>query len=325
MENTDQSIQKREMPAPLVAAFAVLCCALTPILPVLLLVSPALGAYAALRTKPRLFLALALASAALAYGIYGAVATAGMTLACVGTGAVILLMQTRKLGNGNTALCAAGAALLGLYGVVCMPGVVAGTGAFETVQTYANEIIKAYQSALHAMEGLPAEALTMLDGYLDALCASISSYVVPALCAAAGVIGLSGTLFFRLFAQRRPKGTLAPMRAFRFWEMPRSMMFGLLVLLLGSLVLEWTGWGYAEGLTGVVNVLVAMPLMLQGLCVVDFFLCRNPRSLTLKRTLVYTAIVVLFSVLQTPLMLTGCMEQIFRLRTRASTPPRAAI
>ena len=37
-----------------------------------------------------------------------------------------------------------------------------------------------------------------------------------------------------------------------------------------SCILEWTGWVFADGMTNTVNVLVGMPLLLQGLCVIDF-------------------------------------------------------
>ena len=92
------------------------------------------------------------------------------------------------------------------------------------------------------------------------------------------------------------------------------------------LALEWAGWAFAEGFSNAVNALVGMPLLLQGLCVVDFMLARSPKNATLGRALTYTGIGILFSLAQTPLILIGCFEQIFRFRDRMrGVPPRAAI
>jgi uncharacterized protein YybS (DUF2232 family) len=113
------------------------------------------------------------------------------------------------------------------------------------------------------------------------------------------------------------------MRAFRYWALPRSVMLGLFALLVGALVLEWSGWTFADSLSNTVNVLVGMPLLLQGLCVIDFLLVRSSKNVSATRAVSYTAIGVLFGIAQMPLILIGCFEQIFRFRERGmKAPPR---
>ena len=99
-------------------------------------------------------------------------------------------------------------------------------------------------------------------------------------------------------------------------------MYGLFALLIGSLIMEWTGWGYAEGLSATVSAVGTLPLILQGLCVVDFLLYRTGKNVTRRRTLVYIATSLLFNMLQAPLLMLGGFEQLFHFRARlASAPP----
>jgi uncharacterized protein YybS (DUF2232 family) len=184
-------------------------------------------------------------------------------------------------------------------------------------------MIDFYREALAQASNINAEYVALANEYLDAFSDAVPTYIVPALCIFASVLGLGNLLFFRLFCKKHKEIPLAPMRAFRYWVLPRSMMFGLLLLLVGSLVLEWNGWLFAESFGNTVNVLVGMPLLLQGLCVVDFLLVRSNKNVTTRRAIVYTAIGVLFSISQMPLILIGCFEQIFHFRIRTLTmPPR---
>jgi uncharacterized protein YybS (DUF2232 family) len=108
--------------------------------------------------------------------------------------------------------------------------------------------------------------------------------------------------------------------------MPRSMMTGLFVMLVGSLILEFSEWEYAASFTVTVNTLLAIPLFLQGISVVDFFIVRGNRKISTMRALVYVAIGILYQFVLYPLVLAGCIDQIFRLRDRMrGIPPRAAL
>ena len=296
------------------------------VLPFALLLAPGLWAYAGARTKPYWIALPAAAFAIAAFQLYTPVAAAGLTVASALAAGLIYALMTRKVSNTYTALILAGVFLGGLYAAICLPGILDGRGAFADVQRAMDSILSLYRSAMTQMPELSAGVKTLFSQALDAFQAEVPSLVVSALCIFAGVLGLGNLLFFRLFCRKHPEIEISPMRPFREWTLPRSMTLGLFVFLIGSLALEWAGWAFAEGFSNAVNALVGMPLLLQGLCVVDFMLARSPKNATLGRALTYTGIGILFSLAQTPLILIGCFEQIFRFRDRMrGVPPRAAI
>ena len=92
---------------------------------------------------------------------------------------------------------------------------------------------------------------------------------------------------------------------------------------VGALVLLLTDWTYAAALSATVNVIVGMPLALQGLCVIDFLIVRSGKNVATRRVLIYVLAAVALLVMQTPLVLLGCMDQLFQLRARAAQGPKA--
>ena len=326
MENVQSQPSHAKNRAWLILLLSVLSAVVVATLPAALLLAPALWAYAGARTKPGWIALPAATYGALALYSYGSMEAAlGLSLAAAAAAVAVYYMLTHKMSNAYTALTLSGIFLVGLYSAVCLPGVLSGAGAFAGAQAAIDETISLYKVAVQQMSGLNADTLTLINEYLDAFSKAVPSFIVGGLCAGAGVLGLSNLLFFRLFCRKRTEISISPMRAFRFWTMPRSMMLGLFALLIGSLALEWSGWTYAEGLSNTVNVLVGMPLLLQGLCVIDFFLARKPQKATTARVVTYVLLTLLFGLLQTPLILLGCMEQIFRIRDRMqNTPPKPA-
>lgn len=290
-----------------------------------LLVLPALWACAGARTKPAWIALPAALYAAGAFWLYTPLAAAGFILMTAGGALALCLMQTRRMTNAYTVLTLAGILLVGLYTAVCLKGLLSGEGAFAATQAGMDQTIALYRAALPAASGANADAVQMVNEYLTALSKAVPTYLVAVLCAAAGVGGLSNLLFFRLFLRKHKEIAISPMREFRQWSLPRSMVFGLFALLICSVVLEWTQWQYADRLSATVNMLVGMPLVLQGLCVVDFLLSRSKRNVTASRVVTYSlvGVGVLLSLAQMPLMLLGCFEQLFRFRARAQgLPPR---
>ena len=326
MENVQSQPSHAKNRAWLILFLSVLSAAIAYVLPAALLIAPALWAYTGARMKPAFIALPAALYGALALTTYASMETAlGLSLSAAAAAVAVYYMLTRKMSNAYTGLTLAGIFLVGLYAAVCLPGVLSGAGAFSSAQAAIHETISLYRVAAQQMSGLNADSLALVNENLDAFSKAVPSFLVGGLCAGAGVLGLSNLLFFRLFCRKHTEISISPMRAFRLWTMPRSMMLGLFALLIGSFVLEWAGWTYADGLSNTVNVLVAMPLLLQGLCVVDFFLARKPQRATTSRVITYTLLTVLFGFLQTPLILLGCLEQIVRIRDRIqNTPPKAA-
>ena len=326
MENYEQQAPRRIRRGWPVLLLSVLIGLVAAVFPFALLLAPGLWAYAGARTKPYWIALPAAAFAVTAFQLYTPVAAAGLSVASALVAGSIYVLMTRKVSNTYTALILAGIFLGGLYVAICLPGILDGRGAFADVQRAMDTGLSLYRSAMAETSSLSADVKTLFSQALDAFRVEVPNLVVSALCVFAGVLGLGNLLFFRLFCRKHHEIEISPIRPFREWTLPRSMTFGLFVFLIGSLALEWAGWAFAAGFSNAVNALVGMPLLLQGLCVVDFMLARSPKNATLGRALTYTGIGILFSLTQTPLILIGCFEQIFRFRDRMrGVPPRAAI
>ncbi|MEZ4508279.1 MAG: DUF2232 domain-containing protein [Eubacteriales bacterium] len=296
------------------------------VIPVGLLIAPALWAYAGARTKPYWIALPAAVFAAGAFSQYAPFAAAGIAGAAAIAAALIYILLTKQVSNTYTALTLAGVFLVGLYVAVSLPGILDGRGAFADIQAAMGSMFDGYRAILSQMPAVDADVAAYFSESFDVLYQAVPSLVVSALCILASVLGLGNLLFFRLFCKRHPEISISPMRKFKDWSLPRSMTFGLFALLIGSLVLEWTGWTFADGMSNTVNVLVGMPFLLQGLCVLDFLLARSKKHVARNRALAYVGVGVLFGFVQTPLILVGCFDLFFRFRDRLrGTPPRAAI
>ena len=293
-------------------------------IPLGLLIAPALFAYAMCRAKPAYLALFGGVYAVLSFLFLPAFTALCLSALCLGMAAALYWMQTRKMSNTYTALALSGIALAALYAAACLPGILSGEGAFAPIQAMVDAAIDTTrQVTASAVSGLPETLSAGVQEYfalLDSFSQMVPSLIVPCLCMAAGLLSLVNLLFFHLFAG---KGGLnvSRLRPFRLWAIPQRIMYGMIFLLIVSLIFAWSGWDYANALSSTVNVLVGMPLMLQGLCVVDFLIVRSGNNITTKRVLIYLAAALLFVYAQALLMMLGCFDQLFRFRMRASIPP----
>ena len=327
MEYNNQTSKSVENSAWLVLLLAVAAGAAALIIPFGLIVVPALWAYAGARTKPG-WIALPAAVYALGalmlYSENGYTSAVAVSVMAAASAVALYVLLTKRFSNTYTALTLSGIFLLGLYVAACLPSVLAGKGAFAAVQAAMDEIISFYRTTFVQAAGADAQFAALVNEYLDTFSKAVPTMVVAALSIFAGVMGLGNLLFFRLFCRKHKEIAISPIREFRFWSLPRSMMFGLFALLVGSLILEWSGWQYAESLVNTVNVLVGMPLLLQGLAVVDFLIVRSARKTAGQRAVTYVLIGVLFGLAEMPLMLLGGFEQLFHFRARTQgLPPQS--
>ncbi len=318
MENSSPPVKKFAF--GLVAAAAIAGAAVC-VFPFALLVAPALWTAAMFRTRPWALLPLFAATAAFFFLVYQPVAAAAIALLVALPALIFYVMQSRRAGNSYTLAAAAAACILVLYAAVCLPGIVDGSGAFAGAQAFVDRALAASRETAAAMlSGASGDVLATYDAYIKSISAAVPTSTVSVLCFAGILIALANFLFFRLFV-RRVKPAITPLRAFRFWAVPQTFSAGIFVFLLGSLALEFFGADYAPGVSSTVNVLVGIPLMLQGLSVVDFLIVRRGGRVQTRRALFYVAIGLLLPLLQTALMLLGCMEQLLRYRDRAGLIP----
>lgn len=326
MENMQQHPNRDQRGGWLILLLAVLSGAAAAVFPAALVIAPALWAYAGARTKSYWIALPGAVFAGVAFYSYTPVSAAGLSGAAILAGILVYALLTRRVSNTYTALTLAGVFLAGLYVSVCLPGILEGRGAFADVQAAIGSLFDVYRAAIAQIPNADAQAVQLVLELLDANIKAVPDFVVSALCIFAGTLGLGNLLFFRLFCRKHPEIEISRMRAFRDWTLPRSMALGLFALLIGSLILEWTDWAFSQSMTNTVNALVGMPLLLQGLCVVDFLIARSPKNVNVGRALAYAGIGILFGLAQTPLILIGCFDQVFRIRDRMrGAPPRAAI
>lgn len=325
MENFNQQQPRAKWPGWIVLVIAVVVAFAAAYVPFLLILAPALWAYAGARTKPVLMALPAAVFAAVMFTLDPAIVAGGLSGAALLVAILVYVLLTHRFGNADTALVLSGVFLVGLYTAICMPGVLAGRGAFADIQAALLGLKSFYASAATQMPQLGEDGIKLVSSMMDAIYEAVPTNFVAVLCIFASVLGLGNLLFFRAFCRKDETISLSPMRPFRDWTMPKSMTFGLFFMLILSLILEFTEWTFAASFSATANVLLAIPLFLQGLSVIDFFIVRSKKNVSMLRTLVYVGIGLLYQFVLVPLVLVGCFDQIFRMRERMrGVPPHAA-
>ena len=325
MEISNQTKPRTGLNGWLVLALAVVSAAAAAYVPFALIVAPALWAYAGARTKPALIALPAIVYAAIMFSYDTALSAGGLSGASFLAALLVYALLTHRFGNADTTLILCGVFLIGLYTAICMPGVLEGRGAFADAQASILSMKEFYTQAAAQMPQLGDAGIKLVSEMMDTMYEAVPTSFVAVLCVIASVLGLSNLLFFRAFCARQKLIPLSPMRAFRDWTIPRSMTFGLFLMLILSLILELLDWSFAASFSVTVNVLLAIPLFLQGISVIDFFIVRGQKNVSVIRALTFVGIGILYQIVLVPLVLVGCFDQIFRLRERLrGVPPRAA-
>ena len=325
METSNQQSPNLARSGWLVLLLAVVAAVAAAYVPLFLIIAPALWAYAAARTRPYW---LAVPAAVFAYGMFtfepavvAAAYTAGALLASV----LLLVLLTHGFSNSDTVLILCGVFLVMMYSVICVPGLLEGRQAYADIHARVGDVRAIYSNGAAFYAQISPDAEKTVQQMLDTMYDAVPTTFVAVLCIFASVLGLSNLLFFRAFCRKQTQIKLSPMRAFRDWTLPRSMTLGLFAILIGSIVLEFTGWAFAESFAVTANILLCIPLFLQGISVVDFMLSRAPKNVTVARTLTYIGLGVLYQWFLFPLVLVGVFDQIFHVRDRMrGIPPKAA-
>ena len=325
METSNQPKPRASLNGWLVLLLAVASGFAAAYVPFALIVAPALWAYAGARTKPALIALPAAAFAAIMFTYDSVLVAAGLSGAALLAAVLVYALLTHRFGNTDTVLILCGVFLIGLYTAICMPGVLDGRGAFADVQAAILSMKEFYTSIAAGMPQLGEGGTALVSEMMDAMYEAVPTSFVAVLCIIASILGLGNLLFFRAFCKKQEQIQLSRMRPFRDWAMTRSMMYGLFLMLILSLILELSDWTYAASFSTTANALLAIPLFLQGISVIDFFIVRGQKNVSVIRTLTYVGICVLYQLVFVPLVLVGCFDQVFRLRERMrGVPPRTA-
>jgi len=326
MEISNQPTSNETRKGYWILLLAVVAGVLAAYVPLLLIIAPALWAYAGVRTKPYWIFVPA---AAFAYGAF-TFETATVAIALTAGALIVALLLstllTHGFSNSDTVLILCGVFLLMLYGAICLPELLNGNEAYAAIQAQVGDIRALYRASESQLSQLNPDGVKLIMETLDTMYEGVPVAFVSVLIIFSSVLGLGNLLFFRAFCKKQEQIKLSPMRPFRDWTLPRSMTLGLFAMLIGSIIVEFTGWAFAESFSMTANILLGIPLFVQGICVLDFFIDRMQKNRTVVRTLTYIGLVVLYQFMLFPLVLVGCFEQIFRLRERLrGVPPRAAV
>ena len=289
----------------------------TLLLPVGLLLLPAWTAALSYRVRPRYAYGLILAFLLGAVNLYGWAGGVALTAAYAVPAALLRLLHKRGVPPYAIAAALSGTAFLLLYLAVCLPGILSGEGAFAAAEASFGTALEEYRAMLTAaaVGADITRILAVFDEQASLLLRNVSAILMPFFAYLAMALGVSNFLFFRLFTRRVPEiPRLAP---FREWRIPAQLTGGICFFLIASLVLELTGARYGAAVTGTINAIVGVPLLIQGLSLIDYTIVWKSRNVRRTRIVAYVIIGLLFMLLRTTLILLGCAEQLFRLRDRA--------
>lgn len=290
---------------------------------------PAAGLMAALLCeggrRVSIVAALPLVAAAAAGCLSGAfgVAAVARALLLPMTALFIWQAQVRRLGGFVTAAAAGAAAVACLYGMVCLPGVLDGSGAFAGVLAWATEGMTALQAALEPLRGLEQYAgmVAMYDQLLAALPQSVPVLTTGTLFSFGGAGALLAVVLFFAFTRgRRAALGLAAPRPFRLWNIPRAYTPGLIGLYVLALVLRLFEFANADAVYYAVSALLGVPLVTQGLAMIAFLLARRRYPSRSLNAVVFAALALLLPVTGSMLSTLGLLEQLVRLRERELPP-----
>ena len=245
---------------------------------------------------------------------------AAMMLLIPATGALIGVMQKKHLGGFYTAAAAAAAGIACLYAMVCLPGILDGSGAFFSAQTYAERLSAALLQLADPMRGVEA--------YYDELAAALPQLVpvmtTGVLCSLGALGGLlSAVLFFALTRRKRKALGLRVPKPFRLWSIPKQLTGGIVLLYAMALLMQLFGYVNAAAVTQTVNAILGFPLLVQGLSMIAFMLSMRKYPSKLLNVVIFSAIALLFQFAQSLLTMLGILEQMMRIRERA-LPERPA-
>ena len=318
----DTIAQKSNSPKWLFPLTVAVAAAAQMIAPLYLVVPALIAATLLYNDRPAMYALLALTgygSALLLYGSSGRAAIlSAVFLATIGYagGVALCQMQKRKQGGFHTAAIISAISIAALYLSICLDGVLSGAGAFAATKAQADFIADQMLEMLHT-NAVPniGELLPSYEAYFEDFGELVVSMLVPSLCIFGSVIGLSNTLLLRLFVRRdREALGLLPIRPLREWSIPKEYSIGITVMLIGSMILLFMETEFADPIAMTVVTLVSIPLFVQAIALIDWFIVRKGKNILFKRVFMGVLIVVLFGSISNIIVTLGIFEQIFRAR-----------
>ena len=221
------------------------------------------------------------------------------------------LMMYYKRPWRNAAALTAGAMFLGMYCIVCLPGVISGTGPYGPIIATAKEIgtlITNEFTALGAVE--QAEAVNKIIGNYIAIVPD--SLLATLLMTSMVWAGLSLLVTRAILKKKREFRPMAPMRE---WRLPKGFVLGTLILLAGGFILSAMDFAYAAAVIACAEIIALLPLSLQGVALCDFFWYLRRKN-AVGRVLAIVLLVLLLPTSVIFFSMLGFVEQISKIRLK---------
>jgi len=235
---------------------------------------------------------------------------------------VLLALLLRK-GAGRFETIAVVAALIaaGFYVLLCVPSLVAGATPTALMQEQVQMMMDGLQK-LPADMGFTGAELDALEESMAMATASLNDFrlalpdLMPMILCLIGSIG--GVISVPLAARwsSRADNKIRPIGPFRNWRLPREFLIGALILALGCGALVLFKLDIAQPVWMAVLVLIVLPLFVQGLCTLAFFLQNSTGGkVGLIIMLIVMCLIALLLVVAVMTLL-GVLEQALSLRRR---------
>lgn len=232
------------------------------------------------------------------------------------------LLQRKHMGGFFTAAGVTGVTVALLYGMLCMPGVLSGEGAFTQMQQEITAAEAPLVEMLLEMQGATTveaeqQMISQFLSVLQEVPATVPYVAAGEICFYGGVSGFLSTLLFFAFTRkyRVALGVNAPSH-FRLWTMPKSFTVPVLLLSVAGFIMALTGTDNGHAVYNTITLLFEVPFIVMGIAMLDYLLSLLPRRNTLWKVLVFVGIGVLFTAVANVLMMIGLFEQVFRIREK---------
>lgn len=217
----------------------------------------------------------------------------------------------------TAAVSAAAAIAAGYYCLLCLPSLLAGEGPFaameETLLTLADAMASLGRE--FAQAGFDAAATEPMVELLRAASLLAPEITCIMIVSCGMAFGLMDVVLARRMALAA-KAQLKPMAPFPLWQLSKNYTIGAAVLFVSALLVLLLKLNNANAVFVVAECVIFLPLMLMGVCFMDFLTRITGGNGKLRRALFYVCIVMLFPYSAIFLLILGLVDRISRLRRR---------
>ena len=290
-------------------------------MPILLLLMPALLGFVLAAWGGVCFAFGAATAAALTFGLLG-LADGLSVLAVFLPAAFIIGFYLKKKQPYRTAVVAASLALaVGYYCLICLPGVLAGEGPFKLMEDFFLSMAKMLETqAAPLLEAgiLLEEDLTLVADMARSMSLMAAEMTVGSIGILSMGFGLLDVLIARMLAKRTVE--LKPMAPFYRWQLSKQYTV-IAFLALGTALFTYLfKLNNAGAVFVAAECVVLLPVVLMGLCFLEF-LSKVPGSGgNVRRILTYVCVVLLIPYSLAFLLVIGFIDRAARIRRRVRLP-----